>query len=78
LESQGARVIGIGTNALQGDETFSTFVAYPSFRELVEYGRSPRQDVSDDVAQAWMQNTGLIQTVKRRLLIIGTGYGETN
>ena len=78
LESQGARVIGLGTNALQGDETFSTFVAYPSFRELVEYGRSPRQDASDDVAQAWVQNTGLIQTVKRRLLIIGTDYGKTN
>jgi len=78
LESQGARLIGIGTNALQGDETFSTFVAYPSFREFVEYGRAPHQDVSDDVAQAWLQNTRLIKTVERRLLIIGTDYGETS
>ncbi len=78
LESKGARVIGLGTNALKGDETFSTFVAYPSFREFVEYGRAPHQDVSNDVAQAWLQNNGLVKTVERRLLIIGTGYGETN
>jgi hypothetical protein len=30
------------------------------------------------MAQAWLQNIGLMKTVERRLLIIGTGYGKTN
>ena len=68
-------MIGLGTSALTGDNSFTTFVSFPSFREYVEYGRVPPKDAEDSVHKAWESVHQSSKGMNRRLLIVGSDYG---
>ncbi len=75
IEKKGGRVIGLGTSALTGDNSFTTFVSFPSFREYVEYGRMCPEDTEDSVRKGWESVHQSSKGMNRRLLIVGSDYG---
>ena len=78
IERNGGRVIGLGTSALANNNTFTTFISYPSFREYVEYGRAPHMNSESSVHEAWQSIRKSSQSMNRRLLIVGSDYGTNS
>ncbi len=78
IERNGGRVIGLGTSALANNNTFTTFISYPSFREYVEYGRAPHMNSESSVHEAWQSIRKSSQSMNRRLLILGSDYGTNS